>query len=175
MRLHMREGQDLSRMAVEICYELQEFHWSRSALDKLDESDPAYNRTLESVLLHFRNLRCFFVESHVRDDVSAKDYVQSWNPYLDPVFAATHKNLNKKLAHLTWSRLTIPRVDWPLREMKTAIDRLFEDFKKALTPPQDQWFSCVNIGPQGTELLASNVYATASGPPPKLIDSSRKP
>jgi hypothetical protein len=165
MQLHMREGQDLSRMAVQICYELQEFYGSLSATASLGISDPAYNRTLESVLLHFRNLSAFFVYSPVRDDdVSARDYVPSWNPTnLDPVFAETSDDLNKKLAHISWKRLTIPRVDWPLDRIETAIDRLFEDFKKALTPPQDQWFSSINIAPKGAELLASHVGATASG------------
>ncbi len=159
-------------MAVEICYELHEFYGSLSVVDN-PKSDPAHNRTLESVLLHFRNLRGFFIDAPKRDDVSAKHYVASWKPNPDTVFDETKVNLDKRLSHLTWERLSIP-VNWPLDRMQTAIERLFEDFKKALTPPQDQWFCPANIGPKGAELLAGNVYATASGPPPKLIEFIKK-
>lgn len=175
MQSHMREGQELSRMAVQICYEIQELQGSLSALAKSEELDPAYNRTLESVLLHFRNLRGFFIDDPKRDDVSARHYVESWkpNPDLVSVFDETKVNLDKRLSHLTWERLSIP-VNWPLDRMQTAINRLFEDFEKALTPPQDQWFCPANIGPKGAELLASNIYATASGPPSKLIEFIKK-
>ena len=167
----MRKDQDLIRMAVQICYELHEFRGSLSAELRLDKSDPAYKRTVESVLLHFRNLRCFFFEepSKRADDVLAKHYVQSWNPNRDKMFDETRNDLNKKLAHLSWKRLTIPRVDWPLRKMQTAINELFDDFIKALTPPRDQWFPCANIAPKGAELPASNSGATASGPPPTSV------
>ena len=57
--------------------------------------------------------------------------------------------------------------------MKAAIDRLVENFSKALMPAQVQWFSAANV--TGGKLLVSNADATASGPYPKLIEFIEKP
>jgi hypothetical protein len=67
--------------------------------------------------------------------------VPLWKPAADPVFAETRAPLNKALAHLTWSRLKVGQVDWPIGRMAPAIEKLFGEFKKSLTVAQADWFS----------------------------------
>jgi hypothetical protein len=136
----MHNDEDLRSMARHVWYELDEFRKSAAAITA-GKRDENWNRTLESALLHFRNLRGFFVDPHQADDASAQDYVPSWTPTADPVFSETREPLNKALAHLTWSRLKVGQIDWPINRMALAIDKLFGEFKQSMTVAQAEWFS----------------------------------
>jgi hypothetical protein len=73
----MHTDEDLRSMARHVYYELDEFRKSAAAI-AARKRDENWNRTLESALLHFRNLRGFFVDLPQADDASAQDYVPSW-------------------------------------------------------------------------------------------------
>jgi hypothetical protein len=137
----MHTDEELRQMAAHVGYEIEEFQESIRALAGLQRSDKVWNRTLESALLHFRNLRSFFGDKPEGDDVSAQHYVPSWALSQEDIFKETRHALNKTLAHLTWDRLKIGKTNWPLKQMAEAIDRVFGDFKKSLTSSQVDWFS----------------------------------
>jgi hypothetical protein len=136
----MHTDEDLRSMAQHVYYELDEFRKS-AAVIAARKRDAHWNRTLESALLHFRNLRGFFVDLPQTDDASAQDYVSSWTAAADPVFAETREPLNKALAHLAWSRVKVGQIDWPIDRMALAIDKLFGEFKKSMTAAKVEWFS----------------------------------
>jgi hypothetical protein len=68
---------ELKEMAEHVQYEIDEFRGSFDALAKMgDERPREWNRTVESVLFHFRALRGFFFREKMGDDdVFAQDYV----------------------------------------------------------------------------------------------------
>jgi hypothetical protein len=133
-------------MAVHVKYEIDQFRDSIVELARLKVAgrrDSAWDRTLESALLHFRNLRDFFYcgpKPH-KHGVFAIHYVPSWNAKQDDaVFKKTHGRLNARLAHLSIRRLDDPS-DWPeLDQMKAAIEKLISKFKESLPPEKASWF-----------------------------------
>jgi hypothetical protein len=60
-------------MAEHVVYEVKAFQSSIRALAALKKTDEAWNRTLESTLLHFRILRGFFIDDPKGNDASARD------------------------------------------------------------------------------------------------------
>src|SRR5260370_32076525 len=103
----MHTDEELKQMAGHIGYEIEEFQESIRALAGLQKSDKVWNRTLESALLHFRNLRSFFSDKPEGDDVSAQHYVPSWALSQEDIFKETRQALNKTLSNLTWYLLQI--------------------------------------------------------------------
>jgi hypothetical protein len=158
-------------MATDVLYEIAEFQRSVAALGSIDKTNEAWNRTLESVLLHFRVLRGFFIDPPQETDVSAREYqnymMVEWSPVEDPIFSTTEIPLNKKLAHLTWNRLPRSPGNWDIAAMKAAIERLFEDFKKFLTVPAAEWFAPKALIARGLSASDGN-WSTVSEP--ELID-----
>ena len=131
-------------MAGHVQYEIDEFRNSFLDLPSLRERPRLWNRTLESVLLHFRVLRGFFFceGTNPTSDVNASDYISTWQPIKAPVFDNTKKAVDKVLAHLTLERVTNPQMlDWPdLDSMGAALEALISDFRKSLSPIQATWF-----------------------------------
>src|SRR5215469_12370829 len=97
-------------MAQHIQYEVDEFRNSFQDLPGLRGKGRQWNRTLKSVLLHFRVLRAFFYGEGTRDgsDVRASDFVSSWQPRRDAIFDSTKQAVDKAVAHLTLERLSRP-------------------------------------------------------------------
>ena len=153
----------LEAIAEHIKYEVDEFRKSIRDLTRLRPGDTAWNRTLESALLHFRILRTFFFdERRYTDDISARHYIEEWQPTKDNVFDETKEALDKRLAHLTLDRLKPPE-KWPLGRMNAAIERLVLNFKRSLAQSQADWFSRLEaqtVITSGTE--ASNRTDSAS-------------
>jgi hypothetical protein len=63
----MHTEEELREMARHVVYEIEEFGESIAECDRLRKTDldlnrHLRNRALESVLLHFRNLRGFFID-----------------------------------------------------------------------------------------------------------------
>jgi hypothetical protein len=145
----MHTNEELREMAGHVVYEIEEFRESIAEFDRLTrlrEIDGAWNRhswnrSLESVLLHFRVLRGFFIDPPKKADASARDYVAAWLPVEDPIFSKTKTALDQKLAHLTWNRVPWSPGNWDTVAMNAAIDKLFEEFKKSLTAPAADWFA----------------------------------
>ncbi len=149
--------EELQGMAEHVQYEIDEFRNAIRKLAGLKESGPDWNSRIELLLLHFRNLRDFFLDTtRIKDDVLARDYVDSWNPKPDPIFDQTREAINKRLAHLTLTRLW----PWnpPLKEMNGAIESIISDFKQDLTPEQARWFPRLD-SPAAVVLAVSN-YST---------------
>ena len=132
--------------------------------------DSAWNRALESALLHFRNLRAFFCGegNHPQSDVFATHYVTSWNMKKDdPVFKATLQRINKRLAHLTIERLEVQSDRPELDEMSAAIEKLISKFKESLSPTKAGWFP--RLGKSTVQfILGPADNSTASGPVPTV-------
>jgi hypothetical protein len=132
-------------LAKDIQYEMDEFRNSFEELENLKSAgrkDSAWNRALESTLLHFRNLRAFFCceGNHPKSDVIVKHYIDSWIAEEYPVFDATKERIDKRLAHITVERPEL-RPDWPeLVEMNAAIEKLISKFKESLSPAKASWF-----------------------------------
>jgi hypothetical protein len=127
---------DLQNMATHVQYEIDEFRYSFQDLPGVRNNPHQWNRTLESVLLHFRVLRAFFFAEGTRpgSDLHACHYIAGWAAKRDPVFDTTKKAIDKKLAHLTLERLA-PDKDWSeLDQMNKAIEDLTTQFKKSLSP-----------------------------------------
>ncbi len=166
------------KMAGHVQYEIDEFRNSFQELFRLKgRKNSAWNRALESVLLHFRNLRTFFFGERTRagadSDVFATHFISGWKHQRDCVFDTTSKRLNKRLVHLTIERLE-PDSDWPeLDKMNAAIETLISEFKKPLSPTQASWFPRLDkptvenvLG--AADMLGAADNSTASGPSPSL-------
>jgi hypothetical protein len=137
-------------MATHVQYEIDEFRGSFFALAEMGDKRPRpreWNRTVESVLFHFRALRdFFFVIESGNDDVFARHYVDTWARKSAEVkegeanvFARTRVPINKRLAHITLKR----RLDYrwtELNEMRDEMEKLIEEFKSKLTPERAAWF-----------------------------------
>jgi hypothetical protein len=154
-------SEELREMATHVQYEIDEFRKAIQGLNGIKETDADWNSTIELALLHFRNLRDFFVpeNSGRGDDLFARDYIATWNPPIDQVFKDTREGINKRLAHLTLTRL----LPWnaPLEKMNMAIEALVSNFEKRLIPEQATWFPRLELH-KIIVLTASN-YSTHSG------------
>ena len=76
--------EELKGMAGHVSYEVDEFRKAVQMLSKLNNAELEWNATLESVLLHFRILRDFFISEGRGDDMCARHYVSDWAPTRDP-------------------------------------------------------------------------------------------
>ena len=142
----MSTNEQIKHMVAHVIYEFKEFRKSIDTLPQLNQSDPNWNPTLESFLLHFRILRAFFfAEGNHGDDLFARHYVGSerWNPNKQEVFCKTKDEIDKRLAHLTLRRLT--PWDWEEDKMAQAIEGLIAEFKNSLRGPQANWFSELQV------------------------------
>jgi hypothetical protein len=167
----MHTEEDLLKMALHVLYEIEEFNEANAECDRLIESglsNPhSWNRTLESVLLHFRVLRGFFIDEPKKNDASVNDYVPGWSPAIEyPVFSETRTALDQTLAHLTWNRLTPSPREWDRSMMRAAIDNVFQEFKKSLSSPASEWFELTSRTRGWSD---EDGNSTVSGSEPRLL------
>jgi hypothetical protein len=159
-------------LARDVQYEIDEFRNSIEELARLKATgskDSAWNRALESALLHFRTLRDFFYcqGRYKNSDLFATHYVSSWKPEHDLVFEATLRRIDKRLVHLTIERIPF-QSDWPeLDEMSAAIEILICKFKESLSPTKAAWFP--RLGKSTSRLILGPAdNSTVSGPMPTV-------
>ena len=106
------------------------------------------NILLEVFLLHARVLHDFLVKPPSEcDDVLAFhffDDASTWNTVLSsynfcPYLSKSRKRLNKKLAHLTFSRLTEDKC-WKINAIRDEVSYAWHTFSKTLPEDRRVWF-----------------------------------
>lgn len=107
----VRSDEDLKKAAKDVCYEMVMLEACLDLYRQTGDRSPLGNAVQESFLIHFRNLRDFFLRELLKpvrksrkrnDDILASDFLKSdWTPSLDPEFEATKDQMNKCLAHLS--------------------------------------------------------------------------
>ncbi len=143
MPLHPKSEQ----IAQRVKYEFDMFEWLAGKIqgDWETAPQPMKNLLLEGFLLHARILRDFFIADPKQDDVSARHFFDDPSQWrarsssLCPYLKANTERLNKKLAHLTYSRLT-EEEQWDFRAIQAEIALAREAFRSALTESTRQWF-----------------------------------
>lgn len=133
---------ELQTLAVHVVYELRMF---RDCLDRRQQYGDCFwpgNAIQESLLLHFRNLREFFLVTNKKfdEDLVARDYLPQWKPKCFQVMEETKDDINKRLAHLSRLRRDSMKDDWPWNKMAEAIESLWLDFMQQLAPQRRNWF-----------------------------------
>jgi len=156
---------DLQNMATHVQYEIDEFRCSFQDWSGVSNNPHQWNRTLESVLLHFRVLRAFFFAEGTssRSNLHACHYIAGWAAKRDSVFDTTKKAIDKKLAHLTLKGLTSDKKWSELDQMSKAIEDLTTQFKKSLSPTQQGWFPALE-SPSVKPALEAASNSAVSGP-----------
>ena len=103
-----------------------------------------HNETLESLLVHTRNLYDFFYGSATKeDDIRAFHFIeggqQSWRPAIPEYLRTIQPRINKYLSHLTYSRIS-KRATWDWMRIATEINNTYEEFIEALPAAEvAQW------------------------------------
>jgi hypothetical protein len=149
--------EQLLKVAPHICHEVTALIQARDLHDhaksqkdaapteaEKDACQIGINCALESFLLHYRALREFLnnegkfarknkitriLES---DDIKASDYIPTWKPSLSWCSDKDEgESLNKQLAHITTSRITL-NPEWKPQTMEFNALRTFDQFLSAL-------------------------------------------
>lgn len=125
----------LRSAAEALHYEWGMIHVSRGqiVLAKKAHDQALENTALESFLIHARNISDFFQVGGREDDVLARDFLGLTPRVKLPYIRKHKKRLNRRLAHLSYSRPRLKR-EWPTGLMLREIDRamnLFQDRLKA--------------------------------------------
>ena len=99
----------------------------RTTFERVLESGPIEVVTLESFLVHARNLIEFFFDGAGKRAVLPKDFggPRGWDK--DPSMAALRNKISQLVSHLTWDRVTIHELqsqDWSYPRLKDIYDRL---------------------------------------------------
>ena len=144
---------DREPAAEKILYEVDMVRWIGQQISQEAENKRNSIRTndllLEGLLLHARVLYDFLVHNPKQDDISAQDYFDDssdWKktaeklcPYLSADEKKNYKRLNKKLAHLTYSRLTEDK-DWDFKAIASELQTAWETFQSDLPAERQKWF-----------------------------------
>lgn len=137
-------------MIEHVRYENDMFKYCYEKLTILKVEGFFYNVFIEAFLLHARNLYTFFyIEKNNRneDDILAEDYsinlknFYSKRPNIDE-FKDFKTNWNKKLNHITYSRLDYidGKKTWDWQKLFNLIDKTVKAFFDSLPPEQIQLF-----------------------------------
>ncbi len=132
----------------QIKHELDVFGYLTTRINsEWKDADPTTrNLLLESLLLHARVLRDFFVCDPRRDDVSARHFFDDpsmWEEIannLCPYLRQNKKRMDKMLSPLTYSRLNEPK-KWEMSTISNELIQAWQKFSSALSPEQQGWFS----------------------------------
>ena len=108
--------------------------------------DLEFNMTIESFLIHYRILEDFLYPTkkiwESKDDCIAHDFNPNWTSstlYWDDSRKDVRRRINKKLAHLSYSRSTTPGA-WGSPEMLEHIKASMRWFITKLPPEKRAWF-----------------------------------
>lgn len=137
---------DAKKIAPKVKYEWDMFDWlaQRIANEYKASSQQERNLLTEDFLLHARVLRDFFVRNPKHDDVSARHFFNdesTWTAESSSLCAYLQQNrirLNKKLAHLTYSRLKLDE-QWDFSAIRKEVFDAWHKFCSLLTAPARQW------------------------------------
>jgi hypothetical protein len=125
--------------------------WSPD-LDKRDIGKAVCNFTIESFLLHYRNLNEFLHNMGTRDSVNAKDYAPAWQYKRNPRPGSNAKQhpkladetemrrIHQRLAHISGSRSELD-THWMIPQMFERVCDAFEEFVRAVPDPQKGRFA----------------------------------
>ena len=141
--------------AVKFLYDLDMCRWGAQQIgeenEKKQNQEPKPKLTraddlrLEGFLLHARILRDFFVGDPQGDDILAQYYFDNpstWKDAAEPLcphLKANRVHINKKLAHLTYSRLTEDE-DWDVATIAQEVKTAWETFRSTLPQEREKWF-----------------------------------
>jgi len=101
---------------------------------------------LEDMLLHARVLRDFLTRPPKGDDISAAHFVEdieTWRKQassLCPYLRVNRKRLNKKLAHLTYARLTEDEL-WEPIPIRDELQIAWDKFLSSVPEKSKEWFT----------------------------------
>ena len=143
MAIH-NQAQDI---VPKVKYEFEMLEWAAKKIkaEFSNADQPTKNMLLEVFLLHARVLRDFFVKSPSDDDVSTQHFFDApsvWVSKANTLCQTLEKErvrLNKKLAHLTYSRLT-EEEEWDFNGIHDELLKAKHEFLDALEPDQRKWF-----------------------------------
>jgi hypothetical protein len=111
------------------------------------QHSPSYeilkNATLESLLVHVRNLFDFFYGGEtVKDDMRAFHFVRGgmlWQAPKSAYLERMRPRINKHLSHLTYSRV-LTKPSWNLMQIQAETEKANKKFLDALPDEEvDQW------------------------------------
>ena len=93
-----------------------------------------HNETLESLLIHTRNLFDFFYGPEIpNDDIRAFHFIEKsvlWRPSKSEYLEEIKPSINKHLTHLTYSRIQGKEWDW--KKIALEINEAYKEFLEAL-------------------------------------------
>jgi hypothetical protein len=135
----LRSEEELQKAARFLGYEVQQLCLSAVAfLNQTFFGHPINNATLESFLVHYRNVRDFLYPNGPRDDdIIGVDFLPDpsqwpftlgdWKEVAD----LEKERLDRALAHLSYSRIVYEEENkkgWPVKEMAVATIRLVKSY-----------------------------------------------
>ena len=137
---------DAEKIAPKLKYEWNMFEWLAQRIAKEYEASSQQKQNLltEDFLLHARVLRDFFIRNPENDDVSARHFFNdesiwtSESSTLCPYLQQNRIRLNKKLAHLTYSRLKLDE-QWDFIVIRNEVSDAWHKFCSLLTYPARPW------------------------------------
>jgi hypothetical protein len=126
--------EDLQNIRKDLDYEIAMFRTASRVLHfKLLGSEGFFhNAILESFLLHTRNLIDFFFGKDVDDDVVATHFLDHPKEIMKPDVLDISRKINKKLAHLTWTRIKEEKTEWQITEIATAMNTIIDQFEASV-------------------------------------------
>jgi hypothetical protein len=182
----MTKQERIEASIKDICYEVTSllqasefYHQARLKRDwspdreKREIGKSMCNITLESFLLHYRNLNEFLHNMGTGDSVNAKDYASTWNfkriTQNNPN-AKQHPNLadqtqisriHKRLAHISGKRSDLDS-SWMLPQMLERVCEVFEDFVRLVPEPQKSGFDEAKKAIQQHKVMTVQTVLTGS-------------
>lgn len=142
-----RTDKELAEGAMWVHYELQTLIYALRANEQAlsrqaDSGLPAYEQqlwhtintcTLESFLVHYRNLKQFLNNLKYDQDVKAQDYSDQWAGTANVIGEVGEDDrLNQLLAHISYTRGQLGRGQWNLLKMEERICEAFERFLRVV-------------------------------------------
>ena len=110
--------EQVERIAPRVMYEWQMLHSMRFISPQCNGNNPLSHATLESFLVHARNLYDFFFKERKYDDVLVVDFYRAGDFWSTdqrkacPYIRDNYERLNKSLSHLTYWRIKHRTVQW---------------------------------------------------------------
>lgn len=150
--------EELQKSPPRVVYELKMFFASLNACSKLhqlchkalneggtwtQEDDDLRKSTLESTLLHARNLLDFLTGNPTRkDDIRAAHFLPNsedcwWKSNKLELLSTRRDDLNFSISHLTYRRTTKDRPKWDLQTIADEVHAAFDEFI-SLLPKSEQ-------------------------------------
>jgi hypothetical protein len=164
--------------AEHLSYELRELN---AAVRQLEAVTPPtgseYNRCVESVLTHARNLMDFLGDrKKFASDVWAGDYLDTPNDWVPDMGAAfpyllrQRERLNRSIQHVTYDRIAYEAdKSWDFTSLAAELNQAWHAFLHALLPDRREWFAGQTPGTYQAPHLPS-VKLTGSTASPSLTD-----